>query len=313
MLLLIAKRLASAALTLLCISLLVFVGTNLLPGDVADALLGQAATPEAAAALRASLHLTDPPWIAYLRWLAGLLHGDLGLSPVAQLPVAAMIGSRLPNSLLLATLTACVSVPIALALGISAAVWRGSIFDRLTSVLSITVVSVPEFLVATVLVIVFAVELHWLPALSNPQFSDLGAAASNFALPVITLSLPIIAQLSRMTRAALVGVLDTSYVEMARLKGLRPARIVLRHALPNAIGPIATAAALSLSWLLGGVIIIEVIFNYPGLAKLMVDGVSTRDMPLIQACAMLFCAAYLALVLIADVVSIMSNPRLRTA
>ena len=309
----IARRVGEVAVTLLVISLLVFVGTNLLPGDVADALLGQAATPEAAAALRASLHLTDPPWVAYARWLGGLLQGDLGVSPVAQLPVAAMIGARLPNSLLLAALTAAVAVPVALLLGIVAAVWRDSLFDRVTAMLAITAVSVPEFLVATVLVILFAVELQWLPALSNPRPGDLGTAAANFALPVLTLCLPVVAQMSRMTRAALVGVLDASYVEMARLKGLGPARIVLHHALPNAIGPIATAAALSLSWLLGGVIVVEVIFNYPGLAKLMVDGVSTRDMPLIQACAMLFCAAYLALVLTADVVSIVSNPRLRTA
>ncbi len=297
-------------LTLLGISLLVFVGANLLPGDVADALLGQAATPEAAAALRASLHLTDPAWLRYLHWLAGLARGDLGISPVTGLPVAAMIGGRLPNSLLLAALTAAVAVPIALLLGIGAAVWRGSAFDRVVAVLSIGAISVPEFLVATVLVILFAVQLHWLPALSDPQSRDM---ASNFALPVLTLSLPVIAQMSRMTRAALVGILDTSYIEMARLKGLRPGRIVLRHALPNALGPIATAAALSLSWLLGGVIVVEVIFNYPGLAKLMVDGVSTRDMPLIQACAMLFCAAYLLLVLLADLCSIASNPRLRTA
>jgi peptide/nickel transport system permease protein len=310
---LIGRRIVQAALTLLGISLLVFIGANLLPGDVADALLGQAATQEASAALRASLHLTDPPWLRYLHWLAGLVRGDLGTSPVTQLPVAAMIGSRLPNSLMLAALTALVAVPAALLLGIAAAVWRDSAFDRATAVLSITAVSVPEFLVATTLVIIFAVELHWLPALSSPQAGDLGGLLSNFALPVLTLCLPVVAQMSRMTRAALVGVLDAPYIEMARLKGIKPLRVVLRHAVPNAIGPIATAAALSLSWLLGGVIVVEVIFNYPGLAKLMVDGVSTRDMPLIQACAMLFCAAYLALVLLADIASIMSNPRLRTA
>ena len=310
---LIARRALQSVLTLLGISLLVFLGANLLPGDVADALLGQAATPEAAAALRASLHLTDPAWLRYLHWLAGLLHGDLGISPVAGLPVAAMIGSRLPNSLLLAALTACVAVPVALLLGIAAAVLRNSPFDRLTAVLAITAVSVPEFLVATVLVIIFAVELQWFPALSSLQEGNLGSSLVSLILPVLTLSLPVIAQMTRMTRAALVRVLDSSYVEMARLKGLRPLRIVLRHALPNAVGPIVTAAALSLSWLLGGVIVVEVIFNYPGLAKLMVDGVSTRDMPLIQACAMLFCAAYLLLVLLADLCSILSNPRLRTA
>jgi peptide/nickel transport system permease protein len=285
MLALIAGRIFYAALTLLGISLLVFIGASLLPGDVADALLGQAATPEATAALRQSMHLTDPAPLRYLHWLGGLLTGRLGLSLSSGLPVAGLIGSRLPNSLLLAALTTAVALPVALLLGI----------------------------VATIAVILFAVELQWFPALSTPRIGSVADLFSSFTLPVLTLSLPIIAQMSRMTRAALIGTLDSSYVEMAWLKGLRPGRVVLRHALPNAAGPIANAAALSLSWLLGGVIVVEVIFNYPGLAKLMVDAVATRDMPLIQACAMIFCAGYMVLVLLADICSVLSNPRLRPA
>jgi peptide/nickel transport system permease protein len=313
MLILVAGRIGHAALTLLAMSLIVFIGTNLLPGDVADALLGQAATPEATAALREALHLNEPAAWRYLHWLGGLLQGDAGRSLVSHLPVAQLIGSRLGNSLQLAALTTLIAVPVSLLLGISAAVWRGSLFDRTTTIATITAVSVPEFLVATVAVILFAVELQWFPALSTPRVATLGELFASFTLPVLTLSMPVIAQMTRMTRAALVGILDSSYVEMARLKGLGEARIVLRHALPNAAGPIANAAALSLSSLLGGVIIVEVIFNYPGLAKLMVDAVSTRDMPLIQACAMLFCAAYMLLVLLADMCSIFSNPRLRPA
>jgi peptide/nickel transport system permease protein len=313
MLTLIAGRVGHAVLTLLAISLLVFVGTNLLPGDVADALLGQAATPEATAALRAALHLNEPAPVRYLHWLGNLLTGDLGHSLVSHAPVAALIGDRLSNSLLLAALTTAVAVPVSLLLGIAAAVWRGTSYDRVTTVATIAAVSVPDFLVATVAVILFAVQLHWFPALSTPRVSSLAELVRSFTLPVLTLALPVVAQMTRMTRAALVGVLDSSYVEMARLKGLHTGRIVLRHALPNAAGPIANAAALSLSSLLGGVIIVEVVFNYPGLAKLMVDAVSTRDMPLIQACAMLFCAAYMLLVLMADVASILSNPRLRPA
>jgi peptide/nickel transport system permease protein len=230
---------------------------------------------------------------------------------VSHVSVASLIGSRLGNSLLLAALTAVIAVPISLLLGIAAAVWRGSMLDRLTTIATIAAISVPDFLVATTAVILFAVELQWFPALSTPNVSSLGGLITSFTLPVLTLSLAVVAQMTRMTRAALVGILDTSYVEMAVLKGLRPARIVLRHALPNAAGPIANAAALSLSGLLGGVIIVEVVFNYPGLAKLMVDAVSTRDMPLIQACAILFCSGYLVLVLLADMCSILSNPRLR--
>lgn len=310
---LILRRLVHIAATLLGISLLVFIGTNLLPGDVADALLGQAATPEASAALRAAMHVSDPAPVRYLHWLGGLATGDLGTSLVTRLPVAQMIGSRLGNSLLLAGLTASLSVPVSLLLGIAAAVWRDGWLDRTTSMMAIAAVSVPEFLLATVAVILFAVELRWFPALSSPQVDSIPALFASFTLPVLTLSVPVVAQMTRMVRAALVGVLDSPFVEMARLKGLRPSRIVLRHALPNAAGPIANAAALSLSSLLGGVIVVEVIFNYPGLAKLMVDAVSTRDMPLIQACAMLFCVGYLLLVLLADICSILSNPRLRTA
>ena len=313
MLSMVLRRFGHILLTLLGISLVVFAGANLLPGDVADALLGQSATPEAAAALRDAMNVSGPAPLRYLHWLAGLFTGSLGTSLVTRLPVAEMIGSRLSNSLLLAGLTALVSVPVALLLGIAAAVWRDTLFDRVVATLSVAAVSVPEFLVATVAVILFAVELQWFPALSTADVSGPGALFTSFFLPVLTLSLPVVSQMTRMTRAALMGILDSSYVEMARLKGITPARVVLRHALPNAAGPLANAAALSLSWLLGGVIVVEVIFNYPGLAKLMVDAVSTRDMPLIQGCAMLFCAGYLLLVLLADLCSILSNPRLRTA
>ena len=304
-------RIASVLLTLLAISLVVFVGTSLLPGDVAETLLGQASTTEAAAGLRAALQAADPAPIRYAHWLTGLVTGDPGISLVTRLPVAAMIGPRLGNSLLLAGLTAAVAVPIALALGCAAAVWRGSVFDRLVAAASIAAISVPDFLIATVAVILFAVELQWFPALSTARITSFGGMLQSFTLPVLTLCLGVIAQLSRMTRAALAGALDSSYVEMARLKGIGQARIVLHHALPNAAAPIANAAALSLSSLLGGVIIVEVIFNYPGLAKLMVDAVATRDMPLIQSCAMIFCTGYLLLVLLADILSVLSNPRLR--
>ena len=313
MLRLIAARVGYALLTLLAISAIVFAGTSLLPGDVASAMLGQAATPDALAALRATMHLDQPAVVRYIGWLRGLLTGDLGSSLVTHLPAAQMIGGRLGNSLLLAALTTAIAIPASLALGMAAAIWQGSAFDRAATTGTIAAVSVPDFLVATVAVILFSVELQWLPAVFVDQGGSLLSRAAGFVLPVMTLSLGVMAQMTRMTRAALVGILRSSYVEMARLKGLRPARIVLRHALPNAAGPIANAAALSLSSLLGGVIIVETVFNYPGLAKLMVDAVSTRDMPLIQACAMLFCAGYMILVLLADICSILSNPRLRPA
>jgi peptide/nickel transport system permease protein len=264
------------------------------------------------AALRAQMGLDVPAHQRYLGWLGGLVRGDLGVSSATQLPVAELIASRLPNSLLLAAVTALFAVPIALTLGISAAVWRGSWFDRAVSTGAVTVVSVPEFLVATLAVLIFAVQLKWLPALSYLSSVDsLGQLLRAFAMPVLTLTCVIVAQMMRMTRAAVIDQLEAPYIEMVRLKGASPLRTVLAHALPNAVGPIANAVALSLSYLLGGVIIVETIFNYPGIAKLMVDGVSQRDMPLVQACTMLFCAGYLILVTTADIFGIVANPRLR--
>jgi peptide/nickel transport system permease protein len=309
---LLVQRIALALLSLLAVSVVVFAITAVLPGDAAQEQLGQEATPEALAALRAQMGLDVPAPQRYVRWLGGLLTGNLGVSSATQLPVAELIGSRLPNSLLLAAVTALFSVPIALSLGIAAAVWRGSWFDRAASTGAVAVVSVPEFLVATLAVLVFAVQLRWLPALSYVSDIDsLGQLLQAFAMPVLTLCCVIVAQMMRMSRAAVVDQLEAPYIEMVRLKGASPLRIVLAHALPNAVGPIANAVALSLSYLLGGVIIVETIFNYPGIAKLMVEGVTQRDIPLVQACAMMFCAGYLILVTTADLCGIVANPRLR--
>jgi len=309
---LLAQRMALALLSLLAVSVVVFAITAVLPGDAAQEQLGQEATPEALKALRAQMGLDVPAPQRYVRWLGGLVTGNLGVSSATQLPVAELIGSRLLNSLLLAAVTALFSVPIALTLGIGAAVWRGSWFDRAASTGAVAIVSVPEFLVATLAVLVFAVQLRWLPALSYvSDIESLGQLLRAFAMPVLTLCCVIVAQMMRMSRAAVIDQLEAPYIEMVRLKGASPLRTVLAHALPNAVGPIANAVALSLSYLLGGVIIVETIFNYPGIAKLMVDGVSQRDMPLVQTCAMLFCTAYLFLVTTADVCGILANPRLR--
>jgi len=309
---LLGQRVALALLSLLAVSVIVFAITAVLPGDAAQEQLGQDATPEALAALRAQMGLDVPAPKRYARWLLGMAQGDLGRSATTQMPVSELVASRLPNSLLLAAVTALFSVPIALALGIASAVWRGSWFDRAASTAAVAVVSVPEFLVATLAVLVFAVKLRWLPALSFVNdIESLGQMLRAFAMPVLTLCCVIVAQMMRMTRAAVIDQLEAPYIEMVRLKGASPMRVVLAHALPNAVGPIANAVALSLSYLLGGVIIVETIFNYPGIAKLMVDGVSQRDMPLVQTCAMIFCAGYLILVTLADICGIVANPRLR--
>ncbi|EON14682.1 ABC transporter permease [Pandoraea sp. SD6-2] len=309
---LVAARFGLALLTLLIVSAIVFTITALLPGDAAQMALGQAATPEAVTALRHQLGLDQPAITRYFQWLAHMFAGNFGDSMSNNLPVAQLIATRLPNSLVLAGLTTLVSVPLALGIGVAAAMWRGSLLDRALNVLTLAVVAVPEFLVATVAVLIFAVKLRWLPALSYlssvNSFDDL---LRIYAMPVMTLCCVIVAQMARMTRAAVIDQLSSSYVEMATLKGASPIRIVWRHVLPNAVGPIANAVALSLSYLFGGVVIVESIFNYPGLASLLVDAVTNRDLPLVQGCVMVFCTAYLALVLIADLCAVVSNPRLR--
>ncbi|MEZ5884117.1 MAG: ABC transporter permease [Paracoccaceae bacterium] len=309
---LVLQRLGIALITLVIVSFAVFFATALLPGDVAQILLGQAATPEAVAGLREAMGLNEPAFLRFLHWLGGLVSGDLGTSYVNNMPVTELIGDRLSNSLKLAGVTTVISVPIALSLGIGAAMWRGSVFDRLVSILTISVISVPEFMVATLAVLIFAVWLGWLPALSyGADVSSWGTMLRAYAMPVITLGFVVSAQMIRMTRAAVIETINTPYVEMALLKGASRRRMVLVHALPNALGPIANAVALSLSYLVGGVIIVETIFNYPGVAKLMVDAVATRDLPLIQSCAMIFCVSYLSLITLADLIAILANPRLR--
>lgn len=307
-----ARRVAVAFLTLLFVAFTIFFATEMLPGDVAEILLGQAATPEAVAGLRKAMNLDQPAFLRFIYWLGELFTGEFGVSYVNNMPIADLVGGRLVNSLNLAGVTAMISVPIALALGITAAIKQGTLYDRIVSIFTISVISVPEFMVATIAVIIFAVYLGWLPALSMAnEATSIGGLLKAFAMPVITLSFVVSAQMIRMSRAAVLETLNTPYVEMALLKGASRWRIVLHHALPNALGPIVNAVALSLSYLLGGVIIVETIFNYPGIAKLMLDAVSTRDLPLIQSCAMIFCLAYLLLITIADLVAIVSNPRLQ--
>lgn len=311
---LIAKRLGLAVLTLLLVSAVIFTISGLLPGDAAQEVLGQGATPEQVAALRHEMGLDRPGPVRYAEWLRDIVQGDPGQSLVANKPVADIISERLPNTVVLAALAAAVSVPFAFLIGIASAITRGRRLDRALNVLTLSMVALPEFLVATIAVLIFAVKLLWLPSITIvPKEPSLAEFARAYAMPVMVLAVGVVAQLGRMIRAAIIAELDRPYVEMARLKGVGQSRLVFRHVLPNAIGPIVNAMALSLSYLFGGAIIVETIFNYPGLASLMVNAVTSRDMPLLQACAMLFCAAYLFLVLVADTVAILANPRLRQA
>ncbi|WP_455820630.1 ABC transporter permease [Pseudomonas cerasi] len=309
---LILRRIGSGLLTLLIVSALVFFITSMLPGDAAQMILGQSATPETVAALRQQLGLDQPLIVRYFSWLVGMFQGDFGTSFASNLPVTQLVAQRIPATFQLAATTTLVSVPLALFIGITAAMKRGSFLDRALVVSTMAVVAVPEFLVATVAVIIFAVKLHWVPAMSlGSTHQDFLGFLRTFALPVMTLCCVVVAQMARMTRAAIVNQMDSPYLEMTLLKGVSPLRAMLRHALPNAVGPIANAISLSLSYLFGGVIIIESIFSYPGLASQMVDAVSNRDLPVVQLCVMFFAVCYLVLLLAADILTIAFNPKWR--
>lgn len=314
MLFLIARRVGAGILTLLIVSAVVFFITSLLPGDAAQMILGQNATPETVAALRQQLGLDQPLLVRYLHWLTGMVQGDFGISFASHLPVSQLVAQRIPATFELAGITTLICVPLALIIGIIAAMNRGSRLDRALVIGTMATVAVPEFLVATVAVLIFAVKLHWVSAMSfgSPD-SDLLSYLKAYALPVLTLCCVLVAQMARMTRSAIINQLDSPYLEMALLKGVSPLRAVLRHALPNAVGPIANAISLSLSYLFGGVIIIETIFSYPGLASQLVDAVSNRDLPVVQLCVMLFAACYLVLLLAADILTIAFNPKWRSA
>ncbi|KGE64057.1 MULTISPECIES: ABC transporter permease [Pseudomonas] len=308
---LVLQRLALGVLSLFAVSVIIFLAVGMLPGDIAQAILGQSATPETVAAFRAQLGLDLPPFTRFAQWLLRLLHGDLGASLANQRPIADLIGARLGNTLSLAALAALVSVPTALVLGMLAALYRNSWFDRLLNTSALSAVSFPEFFVAYLLILVFSVKLGWFPSLSNlAPDATFGTILERSVLPVATLSLVVIAQMMRMTRASLINLLASPYIEMARLKGIRQSRIIWRHALPNALAPIVNVIALNLAYLVVGVVVVEVVFVYPGLGQLLVDSVSKRDIPVVQACSLIFAATYILLNTGADVLSIASNPRL---
>ena len=309
---LIAKRLGLGALTLLVISVLIFVGIELLPGDLAEEVLGQNATPETVAAFRKELKLDLPPHIRYLAWLGDMLQGHLGNSLANGRPIVDLIGWRFANSLFLAAATAVVAVPVSILLGILAALYRNSFFDRLISMATLTTISFPEFFVAYILIALLSVQLIIFPSVSNINAQmSFWQKLNAVALPCLTLTLVVVAHMMRQTRAAIINILASPFIEMAQLKGLKRTRVVVRHAFPNALSPVINVVALNLAYLVAGVVIVEVVFAYPGMGQLLVDSVTKRDIPVVQASGLIFAATYVTLNLIADVLSIISNPRLR--
>lgn len=309
---LVAQRVALGLLLLLAASVLIFAGTEILPGDVARAILGQGATEQAVANLRAELGLDRPAVARYFEWLFNALQGDLGTALSNRRDIADAIGQRLGNTLFLAGVTAAIAVPLAIFLGLLAVRYRDRWPDKLISGATLTTISLPEFLLAYILMFVFAVQLGWFQPVSNINDSmSFGQKLQAVALPALVLTLVVLAHMMRMTRAAILNVMQSAYIETAELKGLRRLTIIARHAFPNAIAPIVNVVMLNLAYLVVGVVVIEVVFVYPGMGQYLVDHVSKRDVPVVQACGLIFAAIYIGLNLVADIVSILANPRLR--
>jgi peptide/nickel transport system permease protein len=314
------QRLGLGVLTLLAVSAIIFSTLELLPGGFAEAMLGQSATPETVAVFNKELGLDRPAVTRYVEWVSGAVVGDFGKSfagagggwgNASVRYVSDVISARLYNTFFLAVMTAVIAVPIALGLGLLCALYRNSWFDRIANATTLTTIASPEFFVAYILVFFFAVKLRWFPPLSTVSPTTLfGEHVYKAILPALTLTLVIVAHMMRMTRASIISLLSSPYIEMAKLKGISPRKIILQHALPNAWAPIATVIAFNLAYLVVGVVVVEVVFTYPGIGQLMVDSVSKRDMPVAQACALIFAATYILLNLTADIIAIVTNPRL---
>lgn len=305
------QRLGLGFLTLFIVSVIIFSAVELLPGDLAQEILGQSATPETVAAFRAELGLDQPPVKRYGQWLLNVMNGDFGRSLANGRAISELLASRVSNTLFLAAYAAAIAVPLSLLLGILTALYRNSWFDRIVNVLTLSSISFPEFFIAYILILVFAVKIPLFPSLANiyPE-TPLPEMLYRAMLPVLTLVLVVVAHMMRMTRAAIINVLASPYVEMARLKGLSPFRVIVKHALPNALAPIINVIALNLAYLVVGVVVVEVVFVYPGLGQLLVDSVSKRDVTVVQAVSLIFAATFILLNLVADVLAIVTNPRL---
>lgn len=309
---LIAQRIALGVVLLLAVSVLIFVGTQILPGDVAQSILGNQATPEALANLRKELGLNDPAVVRYFAWLGGVLTGDLGTALTTRQDIATTLMPRLWNTLFLAFWAAVVSVPLAIILGLLAVRYRNGPIDKAISGFALASTSLPEFFVGYLLIFFVAVKLQWFPSISTvydgmPLLDKLRA----IVLPTTVLVLVVLAHMMRMTRAAILNVMQSAYIETAELKGLSAFDIIRKHAFPNAIAPIVNVVMLNLAFLVVGVVVVEVIFVYPGLGQYLVDHVAKRDVPVVQAVGLIFAAVYISLNIIADITAILANPRLR--
>jgi peptide/nickel transport system permease protein len=309
------RRLLSVVGVMFGMSVLIFAIVHVLPGNVAYAILGEYATPTAVAALEAKLGLNDPLLVQYWRWLSGMLRGDFGDSVVMSRPAAALIGEALGRSALLAVPAFGLVAVCGIALGLHAATHRGRASDHVLSVAQLVLIAMPDFFLAIVAVLLFASVLHWLPATGYAPVAESGALgwASHLILPVMVLSLGLLAHISRLTRSSLLDVLGSRYVLAARARGLPERRVLWRHAVPNALMPAVTVLAIDAGLLIGGIVVVETVFAYPGLGRMLVFAIDHHDLPLLQAGMMVVTAIYAGANLIADLLYAVLNPRIRVS
>ena len=309
---LVVQRIALGLLLLLAVSFVLFLGVQMLPGDTAQAILGQSATPVALANLREALGLNEPALSRYFKWLFGALQGDLGVALTNGQDIATSIGQRMGNTLFLAGCAGLIAVPLAIALGLIAARYNGRWPDKLISGVTLATISLPEF-VAAYFVIFLLTQVFPIFQPVSMVFPGMGFwdKLQAVALPVIVLVMVVLAHMMRMTRAAILNVMQSAYIETAVLKGLTPMQVIWRHALPNSIAPIITVVVINLAYLVVGVVVVEVVFSYNALGQYLVDHVAKRDLPVVQAVGILFAAVYIGLNILADVIGIVTNPRLR--
>lgn len=307
------RRMVLGAITVAIVSMIIFAGVEILPGDACTAFLEREAQGRILENCREELNLNRPAVVRYLDWAWSALRGDLGVSANGQRSIAELVGARLQNSLLLAACALVAGVPTAIFLGVVSGLWRDRPVDLVFSTGAIFAMTIPEFVSATVLILIFSVWLGWLPGI---VLTSANAPAAEFfpeiILPVIVLAMVMTAHILRTVRSSVIEVMNSDYVQMATLKGVPYWRIVFRHALPNALLPAINVVALTIAWLLGGVVVVEVVFNYPGLGRMMIDAISDRDLPVVQAIALIVATVYVGVNLTADLLTMVANPRLRT-
>ena len=311
----IVRRLLLGLLTLFVVSVIIFAATQALPGDAARSILGRGATPESLAALREQLGLNEPALQQYLDWIGGFLTGDLGISLAANIPVSELLGDRLLYSAFLMLIAALISVPLGIVIGAVSARRRDTAFDHTMSMTTLGLAALPEFVVGLTLVVLFSTTVfQWLPGV---VVTEPGVGPWNYPkeliLPTATLVIAVVPYTARIMRASMVEILESDYVEMARLKGLSERLVLWRHAVPNGLAPTFQVAALNLAYLAGGIVVVETVFNYPGIGLALVEAVQSRDMPVVQALALLIAGLYVALNMLADIATILVSPRLRTS